>query len=77
MDYRLFFGDVLAWIGQVNQKAMQLGMANPEFWQWVADSCGELTVKHQEHRLAVMQMAMMVEWLEEAYEKQKGAQKHA
>ncbi|OUS70286.1 hypothetical protein B1748_29050 [Paenibacillus sp. MY03] len=73
MDYKAFFEDVLAWIGQVNQMAMQHGMAKPEFWQWVADSCGELSKKYQDNRLVIKQMVMLVEWLEEAYEKQKGA----
>lgn len=73
MDYKAFFDDVMAWIGQVNQEAMQHGMTSPVFWQWVADSAGALTVKYQESRFVVKQMVMLVEWLEEVYEKQKGA----
>lgn len=77
MDYRAFFGDVLAWIGQANQEAARHGMDNPNFWQWVADSAGALCLKYQNNRLAMNQMIMLVEWLEEAHLKQKGAQKHA
>lgn len=73
MDYKAFFADVLDWIGQANQEAMRHGMDKPEFWQWVADSCGALTVKYQSNRLVIKQMTMLVEWLEEVYEKRKGA----
>ncbi|MGG1878156.1 hypothetical protein ABDI30_11390 [Paenibacillus cisolokensis] len=72
MDYKAFFADVEAWIGQANHAAMRHGMDNPEFWQWVADSSGELCRKYQEHRLAIKQMMMLVEWLEEVYEKNSG-----
>ncbi|GAA0382535.1 hypothetical protein [Paenibacillus motobuensis] len=70
MDYGAFFADVQAWIGQANQAAMQYGMDKPEFWQWVADSAGALCKKYNDHRLAMKQMIMMTEWLEEVYEKQ-------
>lgn len=75
MDYKAFFSDVLAWIGQVNQEAAQHGMHSPAFWAWVADSSSAICRKYQDHRLAIKQMIMLVEWLEEVYDKQgrKGA----
>lgn len=75
MDYKAFFADIEAWIAQANRTAMRLGMASPDFWQWVADSAGEMCRKYQGSRLAIKQMDMLVEWLEEAFEKQKGARK--
>lgn len=73
MDYKAFFADVEVWIGQANQAAMRHGMENPDFWRWVADSAGALCRKYQEHRLAIKQMMMLVEWLEEVYESRKTA----
>lgn len=70
MDYKAFFADVLEWIGQANQAAMRYRMDNPEFWQWVADSTSAICMKFQDNRLAIKQMMMLVEWLEEVYEKQ-------
>ncbi|NOV01360.1 hypothetical protein [Paenibacillus planticolens] len=71
MDYRLFFADVQEWISQANQAAMQYGMENPLFWQWVADSSGMLCKKYQENRIAIKQMMMLVEWLEEVYDSRR------
>jgi hypothetical protein len=72
LDYKAFFADVLEWIGQANQAASRHGMSSPDFWQWVADSAGELCKKYQDNRLAIKQMVMMVEWLEEVYDSRKG-----
>lgn len=69
MDYKAFFADVLEWIGQANQVALRYGMDKPEFWQWVADSCGAIVRKYNDNRLAIKQMTMMVEWLEETSQK--------
>ncbi|MBB6632781.1 hypothetical protein [Cohnella thailandensis] len=71
MDYKAFFADVERWIQAANQAAMQHGMESAAFWQWVADSAGALCRKYGEHRLAILQMMMMVEWLEEVYDKRK------
>jgi hypothetical protein len=71
MDYKAFFTDVLSWIGQANQSAARHGMESPDFWKWVAYSAGELCKKYQDNRLAIKQMVMMVEWLEEVFEKSK------
>ncbi|MEK4854810.1 hypothetical protein NST04_33580 [Paenibacillus sp. FSL H7-0756] len=72
MDYKALFWDVYQWTQQVNEAAARHGMQNPEFWQWVADSTGAICRKYNDHRLAIKQMVMMVEWLEEVYEKQRG-----
>lgn len=71
MDYKAFYNDVAEWIGQANQAAMRHGMDKPDFWQWVADSAGALGKKYQENRIVIKQMVMLVEWLEEVYEKRK------
>lgn len=65
MDYNAFFADVLAWIGQTNQAAVQYGLGTEGFWHWVADSTGALCRKYNDNRLAIKQMVMLVEWLEE------------
>jgi hypothetical protein len=65
MDYKAFFADILEWIGQANQAAATNGLGTEAFWLWVADSCGEITVKYQDNRLVIKQMMMLVEWLEE------------
>ncbi|MGP3787172.1 hypothetical protein [Paenibacillus sp. 1A_MP2] len=38
-----------------------------------ADSAGAICRKYEDNRLAVKQMVMMIEWLEEVYEKQRQA----
>lgn len=68
MDYKAFFADVLEWIGQANIAAVKIGMDKPEFWTWVADSTAAICRKYHDHRLAIKQMIMMVEWLEEVAE---------
>jgi hypothetical protein len=68
MDYKAFFWDVFMWTQQVNQEVLKLGMDSPEFWAWLADSTSELCRKYQDNRLAIKQMMMLVEWLEEVYE---------
>lgn len=71
MDYKAFYDDVVGWINQANQAAVQYGMHNEQFWAWVVESSGRLCQKYQNHRLAINQMLMLVEWLEEVYEKAK------
>ncbi|WP_110933272.1 hypothetical protein [Paenibacillus bouchesdurhonensis] len=70
MDYGAFFADVQTWIGQANQAAAQYGMQSEQFWTWVADSSSAICDKYQGNRLAIKQMMMLVEWLEEVYERQ-------
>jgi len=74
MDYGAFYKDVLEWISQANQAAMQHGMQSERFWAWVAASVAAICDKHQEHRLAHLQMRALVDWLEEVCEGQKVAQ---
>ncbi|BBI32353.1 hypothetical protein [Cohnella abietis] len=71
MDYKAFFSDVMLWIGQANQAASRYGMESPDFWKWVADSSGKLCKKYQDNRLAIKQMVMLIEWLEEVHDKGK------
>jgi hypothetical protein len=71
VDYKAFFGDVERWIQEANHKAISLGMDSPDFWAWVADSTGGLCLKYQDHRLAIKQMMMLFEWLEEVYDSRR------
>jgi len=66
MDYKQFFGDVVIWMAEANETASKVGMKSPAFWEWVSESSSQLCQKYQEHPLAVKQMVMMFEWLEEA-----------
>jgi len=72
MDYKAFFADVLNWIGQANQMATKYGMANQEFWSWVANSACEICNRYDNNQLVLKQMMMLTEWLEEVYEKSTG-----
>lgn len=71
MDYKAFYDEVVGWISQVNQIAMQYGMHSESFWQWVADSSGEMCRKYQNNELVKKQMMMLVDWLEEVFERQQ------
>jgi len=73
MDYKSFFWDMFLWTQGVNDAARQFGMQSADFWKWVADSSGAICAKYEDNRLAVKQMMMLVEWLEEVYEKQRAA----
>lgn len=73
MDYKALFWDVYQWTQQVNEMASRHGMQSPDFWQWVADSSGAMCRKYHDNPLVIKQMIMLTEWLEEVYEKQKGA----
>ncbi len=67
MDYEKFFADVIEWIHAVNQQAGQHGMESKAFWSWVVQSSAELCVRHENNKLALLQMAMMFDWLDEVY----------
>lgn len=71
MNYAAFYNDVVEWINQVNQAAVQYGMDNEQFWSWVVHSSGAIGNKYQNNRLVVNQMVMLIEWLEEVYEARK------
>jgi hypothetical protein len=72
MDYNQFYVEVAAWIQQANQMGVHYGLASSQFWEWVADSSGELTIKYNNNPLVVKQMVMLVEWMESFLDKQKG-----
>ncbi|MGX4583345.1 hypothetical protein [Paenibacillus chitinolyticus] len=67
MDYKAFFADVQEWILQANQAAAHFGLENSDFWAWAADSTAALARKYNDHRLAIKQMVMLIEWLEEVH----------
>lgn len=72
MDYKAFFADVEEWIVQANQTTLRLGLGSDAFWEWVAESTAAICRKYNDNRLAIKQMMMMVEWLEEIDNKKKG-----
>ncbi len=75
MDYKAFFWDVCQWTEQVNLAVPHFGgMENPAFWAWVAESSSGICVKYQNHRLAIKQMMMLVDWLEEVYHERRKPQ---
>lgn len=67
MDYQKFFAEVVDWINQVNQVAMQHGMDSDDFWKWVVKSTGVICDKYQNDKLVIKQMTMLYVWLEEVY----------
>lgn len=67
MDYKAFYDEVVAWINQTNQLAIQHGMESSEFWTWVTRSTGELSNKYGNNPLVIKQMVMLHEWLDEIY----------
>ncbi|MFI8712016.1 hypothetical protein [Brevibacillus brevis] len=69
MDYKAFYDDVVSWINQANQAAAKYGMHDEQFWAWAADSSAVISKKYQDNPLVIKQMLMLVNWLEEAYEK--------
>jgi hypothetical protein len=71
MDYKLFYDDVLVWIGKANQAAFKYGLDDQTFWMWVSSSIGAMCKKYNDNRLVILQMTMMVEWLEEKWQAQK------
>ena len=71
MDYKAFYEEVANWINQCNQKAIKLGMHSNDFWSWVMRSIGELSDKYGNNELVKMQMVMLVDWLNDIYERSK------
>lgn len=75
MDYKAFFWDIFQWTEQVNRAVPHFGgMENPAFWSWVAESSSGICAKYQNHRLAIKQMIMLVEWVEEVYNERRKPQ---
>ena len=69
MDYKQFFAEVADWILAVNQKASEHGMQSDAFWDWVMHSSGEFGNRYNNNDLVVKQMVMLLEWLEDVYNK--------
>ncbi|MGN7409953.1 hypothetical protein [Sporosarcina sp. SAFN-010] len=67
MDYEKFFADVIEWIHAVNQKAGEHGMESKAFWDWIIASSEKICERHGNAKLALLQMAMMFDWLDEVY----------
>lgn len=67
MNYQAFYNDVVKWINQANQLAVNYGMESNDFWKWVTRSTGELANKYNNNELVIKQMLMLHEWLEEIY----------
>lgn len=72
MDYQKFFNEIVAWINEANNKAVELGLNSNEFWSWVTKSEGEMCEKYNNNPLVIKQMIMLHEWLSEIYYKNKG-----
>jgi len=71
MDYRRFYDEVVEWIGQANQQAMQHGMASEAFWGWVTSSTADICRRYGDNPLVIRQMMMLTEWLDEALERSR------
>lgn len=69
MDYKQFFAEVADWILAVNQKAAEFGMQSDAFWEWVMRTSGEIGNRYNNNDLVVKQMVMLLEWLEDVYNK--------
>lgn len=72
MDYQAFYNEVVNWIKQANQLAMNYGMESSDFWSWVTRSTGDLCDKYGNNALVIKQMVMLHEWLDEIYFSRKG-----
>lgn len=69
LDYQKFFNEVVEWINQCNQMAMQHGMDSDTFWNWVTYSIGEISNRYQNNQLVMNQMVMLFHWIEDIYAK--------
>lgn len=71
MDVDKFYSEVANWIKECNQMAIQHGMHSNYFWSWVMRSTGELSNKYGNNELVKMQIIMLVDWLNDIYERSK------
>lgn len=71
MNYNQFYQEVAIWINQANDLAGKHGLGSNTFWLWVTKSTGELCDKYNNNELAIKQMVMLHEWLDEMYYKSK------
>ncbi|WP_217588761.1 hypothetical protein [Lentibacillus saliphilus] len=69
MDYQMFYAEVVSWISDCNSMAVKHGMESDEFWTWAMRSTGELSDKYGNNDLVKKQMIMLLDWLNDIYEK--------
>lgn len=73
LEYEKFFNDVKNWILECNSQAVKFGFGKPEFWDWAVMSLGELSTKYNNQPLVMAQTNMLLDWLEDTWEKMKNA----
>jgi hypothetical protein len=73
MDYKRFFDEVVEWIGQANQMAVQHGIGSETFWTWVTNSSADICKRYDDNPLVIKQMMMLTEWLDEVLERSKAS----
>ena len=66
LDYEKFFNDVKNWILEC-----KLGFGNDKFWNWAVMSLGELSTKYNNQPLVMAQTNMLLDWLDNTWEKMK------
>lgn len=72
MDYQKFYNEVVAWIAEVNNKAVQYGLSSNQFWDWVMQSVGQFEIRYNNNELVIKQMVMLVEWLMDMEKRSRG-----
>lgn len=72
MDYSKFYSEVALWIQQSNQNAIKHGFNSDVFWDWVVKSSGEMCKRYDNNELVILQMTMLIEWLEKVFNSTKG-----
>lgn len=76
MDYSKFYSEVALWIQQSNQNAIKHGFDSDTFWDWVVKSSGEMCNRYDNNELVILQMTMLIEWLEKVFNSTKGEEAH-
>jgi len=74
MDYEKFYKEVVNWIYEANSNASKFGFQSDIYWKWVIDSVAEICERHNNNDLVNKQMTMLVNWLTDLYNQQKGNQ---
>ncbi len=72
MDYSKFYSEVALWIQQSNKNAIKHGFDSDVFWDWVVKSSGEMCKRYDNNELVILQMTMLIEWLEKVFNSTKG-----
>lgn len=72
MDYSKFYSEVALWIQLSNQNAIKHGFDSHVFWDWVVKSSGEMCNRYDNNELVILQMTMLIEWLEKVFNSTKG-----